>query len=150
MTKLLYEDVKFSDVVVEIKDLFPQHYDELCVSKEFPLSPDYGGYKRLCDAGMLRCVTCRADGEMIGYIVFIVQPHLHYSTCMTAFEDMYFIKKEFRKGRIGIRLFKYAEDVLRAIGVNRIILHTKVHMDNSRLFEYLDYKNTDKLFSKIL
>jgi hypothetical protein len=69
---------------------------------------------------------------------------------MTAFEDMYFIKKEFRKGRTGIRLFKYAEDVLRSIGVNRIILHTKVHMDNSRLFEYLDYKNTDKLFSKIL
>jgi hypothetical protein len=63
---------------------------------------------------------------------------------------MYFIKKEFRKGRTGIRLFKYAEDVLRSIGVNRIILHTKVHMDNSRLFEYLDYKNTDKLFSKIL
>jgi hypothetical protein len=47
-------------------------------------------------------------------------------------------------------LFQYAEDVLRQIGVNRIIMHTKIHMDNSRLFEYLGYKMTDKLFTKVL
>jgi hypothetical protein len=40
--------------------------------------------------------------------------------------------------------------VLKGIGVNRIIMHTKVHMDNSKLFEYLGYKWTDKLFTKIL
>jgi len=29
-------------------------------------------------------------------------------------------------------------------------MHTKVHLDNSRLFEYLGYKMTDKVFSKML
>ena len=38
----------------------------------------------------------------------------------------------------------------RADGVDRIIMHTKIHMDNSRLFEYLGYKHTDKLYTKIL
>jgi hypothetical protein len=148
--KIVYEDTPPLQFLEELKPLFPIHYDELCVTKDFPLKPDYETYTKLNAAGMLRCITCRADDELIGYAIFVVQPHLHYSTCLTAFEDIYFIKKEFRKGRIGIRLFQYAESALKRVGVNRIIMHTKIHMDNSRLFEYLGYKMTDKLFTKIL
>ena len=112
--------------------------------------PDYVAYGRLAVNNMLKCITCRAEGNLIGYVLFIVQPHLHYMSCKTAFEDIYFVKKEFRQGRTGIRLFQYAEDVLKQDGVNRIIMHTKIHLDNSRLFEYLGYKHTDKLYTKIL
>lgn len=150
MTTLVYADCDPFAFVEEMKILFPLHYEELCVTKDFPLAPDYDAYKRLADAGMLRCITVRADEEVIGYAIFIVQPHLHYMTCKTAFEDIYYIRPDFRKGRVGIRLFKYAEEVLKRIGVNRIIMHTKIHMDNSKLFEYLGYKWTDKLFTKIL
>jgi GNAT superfamily N-acetyltransferase len=139
-----------STFIEELKLLLPEHYEELCVTKDFPLLPDYEAYGRLVVADMLRCITCRSDGKLIGYAIFIVQPHLHYRSCKTAFEDLYFVKKEFRQGRIGIRLFQYAEDVLKKAGVNRIIMHTKIHLDNSRLFEYLGYKHTDKLFTKIL
>ena len=84
------------------------------------------------------------------YIIFFLQPHIHYKTCMTAFEDVYYVSPEHRRGRVGIRLFQYAEKVLRNIGINRIILHTKIHLDNSRLFEYLGYKNSDKVYTKLL
>jgi GNAT superfamily N-acetyltransferase len=150
MTVLVYADCDPFAFVEELKELFPLHYEELCVTKDFPLAPDYDAYKRLADAGMLRCITVRADEEVIGYAIFVIQPHLHYMTCKTAFEDIYYIRPDFRKGRVGIRLFKYAEEVLKGIGVNRIIMHTKIHMDNSKLFEYLGYKWTDKLFTKIL
>lgn len=146
----LYEDVDGLQFIDELEQLFPEHYEELCVTKEFPLEPDYEQYRALGKAGMLRTITCRVDGKLIGYIAFIVQPHLHYKSCRTAFEDLYFLKKEYRKGRVGIRMFKYAEQALKQHGVNRIIMHTKVHLDNSRLFEYLGYKHTDKLFTKIL
>ena len=134
----------------ELQALYPAHYDELSVTKEFPLDPDYEAYERLAKAKMLRFITCRIDGAPVGYIVFIIQPHLHYRTCLTAFEDIYFIKKEYRRGRIGIKLFQYAEKVLKERGVNRIIYGTKLHLDNSRLFEYLGYKQTDKVFTKLL
>jgi GNAT superfamily N-acetyltransferase len=150
MSTLLYEDVDALKFIDELEELFPSHYEELCVTKDFPLEPDYDAYKNLAQAGMLRCITCRVDGALIGYIVFIVQPHLHYKSCKTAFEDLYFVKKEYRKGRIGIRLFKYAEEVLKQFGVNRIIMHTKVHLDNSKLFEYLGYRHTDKIYTKLL
>jgi len=141
------------DPTVFFKELVPilsEHYEELCVTKDFPLEPDFAAYERLRMAGMLKAVTCRDDGKLIGYIIFIVQPHLHYMSCITAFEDLYYVKKEYRKGRIGIKLFQFSEKVLKDAGVKRIIMHTKIHMDNSRLFEYLGYKNTDKLFTKIL
>lgn len=136
--------------IEELKEIIPAHYDELCVTKDFPLAPDYEAYGRLYVADMLRCITARDDNGLIGYAIFIVQPHLHYKTCKTAFEDIYFLRKEHRLGRTGIRLFQFAEEALRAEGVNRIIMHTKIHMDNSRLFEYLGYKHTDKLYTKIL
>ena len=134
----------------ELKGILPEHYDELCVTKDFPLMPDYVAYGKLCVADMLRCIVARADGALVGYALFIVSPHLHYSTCKTAFEDIYFLKKEYRLGRTGIRLFQFAETALRADGVNRIIMHTKIHLDNSKLFEYLGYKLTDKLYTKLL
>lgn len=138
--------------IEELREIIPDHYDELCVTKDFPLAPDYEAYGRLYMAGLLKCITARNndDGGLIGYAIFIVQPHLHYKTCKTAFEDIYFLRKEHRLGRIGIRLFQFAEEALRADGVNRIIMHTKIHLDNSKLFEYLGYKHTDKLYTKIL
>jgi len=150
MTQLVYADVDGFAVLNEMDDLFPDHYEELCVTKEFDYEPDYDAYKRLAQAGMLRCITCRNDADLIGYIIFFVSPHLHYKSCITATEDLYFVKKEFRKGRVGIKLFQYAEKVLKDRGVQRIVMHTKVHLDNTKLFEYLGYKQTDKVFSKIL
>jgi hypothetical protein len=146
----LYADEDPATFIEELKGILPEHYEELCVTKDFPLLPDYEAYGRLCSSGMLKCITCRIDGALVGYAIFIVQPHLHYMSCKTAFEDIYFLKKEFRQGRNGVRLFQYAERVLKNEGVHRIIMHTKMHMDNSRLFEYLGYKFTDKLFTKIL
>lgn len=150
MTMLVYADVDFFSFFEEFKAVIPEHYEELCPVKEYPLDPDWDAYKRLNDSKMLRCITCRADGELIGYIIFFISPHIHYKTCITAVEDIYFLKKEYRRGRIGIRLFKYAEEVLKRIGVNRIIYGTKVYLDNSKLFNYLGYKHTDKVFTKLI
>ena len=150
MTTLVYADVDGFAVLNEMDELFPAHYEELCVTKEFDYEPDYDAYKRLAQAGMLRCITCRADGELIGYIVFFITPHLHYKSCITAMEDIYFVRKDYRKGRVGIKLFQYAEKVLKERGVQRIVMHTKVHLDNSRLFEYLGYKMTDRVFTKMI
>ena len=147
---LIYEDVDGLQFLEEFKKVIPEHYDELCVTKEFPLDPDWDSYQKLGQAGMLRTITCRLEGELIGYIIFFMQPHVHYKGCLTAYEDVYFVKKEYRKGRVGIRLFQYAESVLKSRGVNRVIIHTKIHLDNSRLLEYLKYKFTDKLYTKLL
>lgn len=147
---VVYADVPPFEFVSEIERLFPEHYEELCVTKEFPFEPDWDCYRFMAERGSLRVITVRADDELVGYMVFIVRPHLHYKSCLTASEDLYYLRKDMRQGRIGLRMFKYAEEALTRIGVQRIIIHTKVHLDNSRLLEYLGYKFTDKLFTKMV
>ena len=68
---IIYEDVDGFKFVDEFERLFPEHYEELCVTKEFPYEPDYPAYKRMAEAGMLRCITCRSDEQLIGYIIYI-------------------------------------------------------------------------------
>lgn len=145
-----YKQENYSDCIDELKTIYPEHYEELSVTKSYELEPDYDQYLRLEKAGVLKVVTCRDDGKLAGYIIYIISPHLHYKSCITAFEDIYFVRKQYRKGRIGIKLFQYAEVVLRELKVNRVIYATKVHSDNSRLFEYLGYTNSDKLYTKLL
>ena len=145
-----YQLEKYIDCLDELKEIYPEHYEELSVTKSFELEMDYEAYNKIDSVGALKVVTCREDKKLIGYIIYTISPHLHYKSCITAFEDLYFVRKTHRKGRIGIKLFQYAEKVLKELGINRIIYSTKVHLDNSRLFEYLGYAHTDKLYSKLL
>jgi len=145
-----YKEDNWIENLTQLKEIIKDHYEELSVTKEFPLDPDWDVYKKLLDSGSLRFITCKDDGKLIGYIIFFVYPHLHYRTCLTAFEDIYFLKKEYRKGRAGIKMFQFAEKVLKGYGINRVIYNTKVHSDNSSLFEYLGYKFVDKVFTKLL
>ena len=79
---------------------------------------------------------------------FFVGPNLHYKDCLLATEDIYYLKPEYRKGRTGIKMFQFAEKYLKSIGINMIRYTTKTHLDNSRLFDYLEYKFIEKVFIK--
>jgi len=147
---IVYEDIDVRDIFDELKEVIPLHYEELCVTKEFELDPDWDMFARCAEAGLLRTFTVRNDAELIGYMIFFIKPHPHYRTCKTAFDDLYYLKPEYRKGRIGIRMFQYAEKVLKANGISRIIMGTKVHLDNSKLLNYLGYRLTDKVFTKLI
>jgi GNAT superfamily N-acetyltransferase len=145
-----YKDDDWFENLSDLKEIIKYHYEELSVSKEFPLDPDWDVYKVLADGKKLKFITCKEDEKLIGYIIFFVNPHIHYKTCLTAYEDIYFLKKEYRKGRTGLKMFQFAEKLLKEQGVQRIIYNTKVHSDNSSLFEYLGFKFIDKVFSKML
>ena len=145
-----YKDDDWMDNLNDLKEIIKDHYEELSVSKEFPLDPDWDVYKTLLDNNRLKFITCKENQKLIGYIIFFIYPHIHYKTCLCAFEDIYFLKKEYRKGRTGIKLFQFAEKLLKDEGVQRILYNTKVHSDNSRLFEYLGFKLVDKVFTKML
>jgi len=145
-----YKDDSYLACFEDWKQIIDEHYEELSVTKEYPLDPDFDAYKALWDMGRLKFISCKDNGKLVGYIIFFVAPHIHYKSCLTAQEDIYYLKKEYRKGRVGIRMFQFAEKVLKDQAVNRVIYNTKIHQDNSSLFEYLGYKLIDKVFTKML
>jgi hypothetical protein len=134
----------------EISQMFQKHYEELSVTKQFNLNPDFATYWEADKRKILKVVTCENDNEIIGYIVYFIGLNLHYKDCLLATEDIYYLKPEYRKGSTGIKMFKFAEKFLKSIGVNMIKYSTKVHLDNSRLFEFLGCEFTEKVFLKKL
>lgn len=139
--------------------LFPYHYDEVAMDKDsIPLDFNWPAYYQLEANGELHILTCRHEGIIVGYHMSIVRPHLHYKSTLMAQTDIFFIKKEHRKGHVGINLFINAEKTLKARGVKKRIETTKLHdsnvsgksLDMSRLFERLGMRLTEKLYTKLL
>lgn len=145
-----YTIEKVSECFDEVLMLLEDHYNELSVTKGFKLNPDYEVYKQADKTGNVRVIICRNNGVIIGYIIYFIGLNLHYKDCLLATEDIYYLKPEYRKGTTGIKMFKFAEKYLKTLGVNMVKYSTKVHMDNSKLFEYLDCKLIEKVFVKNL
>ena len=113
---ITYQVEEYENCIEEIKPHYIKHYEELSVTKEFDLDPDYEAYSNLATIGLIKVITCRKEGVLIGYIYFILSKNLHYKTMLVACEDIYYLEKSERKGRVGINLFKFAEQYLKSIG----------------------------------
>ena len=145
-----YTVEKVTDHLESVVGLLKQHYEELSVTKGFELNPDYEVYRQAAEKGTCRAVACKDNGEVVGYIVYFIGINLHYKDCLLATEDIYYLKPEYRRGMTGVRMFKFAEEYLKTLGVNMVRYSTKTHMDNTRLFDFLGCSFIEKVFIKNL
>lgn len=138
----------FAEMLPQLKELFPLHYDELALNKDkVPLDPQYEVYLARERAGELLLMTLREKGQIVGYFIGFIAPGLHYQTCLTLTMDIFFVHPDVRGRWGGVRLFKAVEDEARRRGVQRMFVGSKLHKDASRLFEALKYKEVEKYYS---
>jgi len=117
---------------------------------EIPLSIDEDKYELLDRAGILLILTAREGAKLVGYYLWFLMPHPHYSKAgPMGMTDMYFVLPEYRNG-VGLRLFIASETELRKRRVIKAITSCKVHEDNSALLERLGWTKTDYQFCKYL
>lgn len=106
--------------------LFVDHYDEVAKNKgTTPLSPDWGVYQTLENQGKLILIAAWAGETMVGYSASMVGPHPHYSTTVMAQNDVLFVAKDHRRGRVGLRLVRETERIAAAMGARRVMWHAK-------------------------
>jgi len=135
----------------ESAHLWPRHWEEIALDRDrIKLNIDYAQYDWLDAQGALHVVAARSDGSIIGYHLSIIRPHLHYADSLSAFTDVYFVAPEFRKGRTGLKLFQFVEKTLKARGVQKMFTGTKLHHDMGRLFERLGWRETERLYTKVI
>ncbi len=147
---VVYAVEKFQDCVAESSEFFEAHKEEVGADKEkFPLAPDYERYQEMQDIGSLVVVTARADGRLIGYICYYLSRHLHYDS-LTAYSDVFYVTPAYRKGLVGVRLFKAVEEVLKHMGVERIYTGTKLKLDIGPILERLGYAPIERIYTKVL
>lgn len=147
---ITYQEEDYFTARYDLFELYPEHHKEISHTTCWELDMNLDAYSNLCNSGMLKLFTCRDNGRLVGYAMFILSPNLHHKTKVTAFEDIYFLKKEYRQGWVGLKLLKYTEQCLTQLGVHQILFTTKLEHDHSKIFERLGYTDLEKVYYKIV
>lgn len=134
-----------------IDELLRRHWLEIAHYPDIPLEVDWGAYEGVEAVGALRAYTVRADGEIIGYASYFVRHNPHYRSSLQAVQDVLYLAPEHRGGRVGYRLIAFADEQLRAEGVQCTYHHVKrAHPGLGRLLEFMGYEIVDELWAKRL
>ncbi len=148
MGNYAYQVEDYLSVLPEMREIYPEHWEEIALDRDvIKLEPDYKNYEKLAKAGLLHVVTMRVEGVLAGYHISIVAPHLHYASSMTAFTDIFFVRKVHRVGLRGYFLLKFMRDSLFARGVQRIYMATKLHLDLDPLIKRLGGRPVERLYT---
>lgn len=137
--------------------LFKRHWLEIGVNRDqVPLDPDWARYFDYDLLGLLRTLTVRSNGALVGYVVILVGPHMHYASTLWAQYDLYWLDPAYRQGWSGVKMFTEAERALREWGVKVVNINMKIHFDLSndgrmrKLLARLGYKPRDVVYAKVL
>ena len=99
------------EMLAEANVLFEEHYEEIARNKQImKLKPDEETYRKMESAQQIFILSARQDDVLIGYSVNFVTNHLHYADLRIAQNDLLFISKEHRGGRIGLKLIRETEN----------------------------------------
>ena len=129
--------------------LFEEHYEEIARNKQvMKLKPNYQLYEALNSTGWLFIYVAMRDDVCIGYSMNIMMHHLHYADLRIAQNDILFVKKEFRGGRLGLRLLKATEDHARSEGCKLMLWHAKENTALAELLPKLKYGVQEIMYSK--
>ena len=128
----------------EIEPLLEQHYKEIALNKDIiKLNPDWRAMPARRHQRPTN-YTARKDGKLMGYFVVIVSRSLHYKDHLFANNDVIFLTKTARKGLTGMKLVKYAIESLKAEGVTKLHVNTKMHQPFDPIMERLGFEETNQ------
>ena len=150
---ITFQTESFKKTLPEFAYLLPAHYEELALHKnKVPLQPQWNIYFDREENGNLIFVTARDSelNEIVGYFIGFIANGLHYETCLTCHMDIFYIRKDLRNGRLGVKLFKFVEAELKKLKVDRWYVGSKSHADISSLFKYLGFEQVETTHCKWL
>ncbi len=126
------------------------HKEEIALYDDFDFNPDWAAYRFLATAGMLKVFTARQEGVLIGYAAYAIHQNLHYRDRKHAVQDVLYLDPDYRGKMMGVRLIKYADDVLMHDGVHLVSHHVKVKNDFGPLLERIGYHLVEKIYERRL
>lgn len=142
---------RYHQIIDDLLPLLPDHWAEVAhYTDKIPLSPLFERYKQLEKMGTIIMIGMRENGILIGYSVYAISQHMHYSTCLFAANDLLYLIPEKRKGGFGMKLIVESEKLLVAKEINRITYHVKPEHDFSPLLIKLGYMQEEIMYGKYI
>jgi GNAT superfamily N-acetyltransferase len=133
-----------------LEELLERHYLEIAHFKDIALDIDWEAYEKCETAGKLRCFAARIEGDLIGYVVYLVNHNPHYKGSLQAVQDVLYMAPERRGLFAGSRLIAYADRCLAAEGVQAVYHHAKAAYPLDSVLRRNGYELVDTLWAKRL
>lgn len=138
------------DLIRELEPMLFSHYAEVALNQQrVKLNPRWQQYLLLQAGGKLHIHTARDDGFLVGYNAFLVDAHLHYAGLVVAFNDVFYVDPEYRKGTTPLRLLRYTEQQF-AGWVDKIAYHHKAFNNFGPILHRLGYAPEEGVAAKLL
>lgn len=147
---LTFQTESLSQARPDGEPLLRRHWQEIAHYLDIVYAPRWDVYEVLEKRGDLRIYTARLDSVLIGYCAYAIGYSLHYGASLEASEDVLYLAPEHRKGRIGIKLIRFADELLRADGVQVVSRHVKAVHDHGSILEHIGYEFVDKIYKRRL
>lgn len=125
MSEIVFAMESYDQLATEIKPLLPEHWAELAVHKDIPLDPNYERYRLGYEAGMILFMTVRKAEALIGYAIWVVNPHPHYQTHAWALNDIVWLHPDHRGQHLGFSFVKFWEKEFRSRDIAVVHVDTK-------------------------
>lgn len=131
--------------------LFAEHYEEIARNKHImQLAPNWDLYERLEKGDLLLIISAWDEAKLVGYSVSFLSHHLHYRHLLYAQNDVLFVSKEYRRGKLGLALIRETENLARQRGAKLMLWHAKQGTALDALMPRLKYQVQDIVYSKEL
>lgn len=139
-----------SEMLALASDLFAEHWDEIALNKQvMALKPDTARYEVMEANGALFILAAfNQGGALVGYSVNFVMRHLHYADLCVASNDLLFVSKEHRHGRLGLQLIRATEARAKKEGARLMLWHAKPNTPLADIMPRLGYGVQDIIFSR--
>lgn len=142
---------RIEHVVNEVKPLHEAHWKETeSYRHSLPLNVDYEYMINAEQSGRFLLFTLRAPNhELVGNCMMYLTRSTHTKKWI-AEEDTIFLRKDHRKGRLGIKFIQYVERVMRDLGITEIRVTVKTVNRTGDLLKALGYQHTADQLTKVL
>lgn len=135
----------------ELPPLFMAEWDETIQDNpaQQELDPAWEKYISMEIAGILQMFTARVNGKLIGYIISVLHPHLHFFSTPYAFIDAFYIAPEYRAAHAEDFILKN-HILLHEQGVKCIHFAVPASLWQRHLLKKLQYARIASIFAKWL
>lgn len=130
-----------------LSELMPLHQEQVAVTDmhmlSFPVKFNYWMYLLSEQRSQQVLFTLRKDGKVVGNLVYTIKPAANFKDAIGAVDCGLYIYPENRGGGRAVKLMRYAEEVLKELGVHYIVHGDKSlagGADLSKFFQRQGYK----------
>lgn len=141
----------FIEKLPSLLEMFQEHWEEIAKNKKLmKLAPDIEKFKAIEQSGNLLSLFAMKNDKVIGYSVNIISQHLHYKELTTAYNDLLYLDRDYRKTSLGGELIAETERKCRERGAKIMLFHAKENTSLCKILPNKSYNTHEIIFSKEL